>query len=181
MSRQGKKPIELLKGVEVQVNKDNEVVVKGPNGSLTQKLISGITLNIKDSVISIESDEKILENGAIHGLYRSLVFNMVEGVTKGFEKKLELIGTGYRAAVQGQKLDLKLGFSHPTLLDIPVGLKVEVDKSGVITISGIDKQLVGQFAAQVRSLRPPEPYKGKGVRYQGEYVRKKAGKSAKSK
>ena len=167
MSRQGKKPIELLKGVEVQVNKDNEVVVKGPNGSLTQKLISGITLSIKDSVISIKRDDKILENGAMQGLYRSLVFNMVEGVTKGFEKKLELIGTGYRAAVQGQILDLKLGFSHPTLLDIPVGIKVEVDKSGVITISGIDKQLVGQFAAQVRSLRPPEPYKGKGVRYQG--------------
>lgn len=181
MSRQGRKPIKLVKGVEVQVNKDNEVVVKGPNGSLVQKLVEGISINIEESNLTIHTDENILETGAMHGLYRSLISNMVDGVTKGFEKKLELIGTGYRAQVQGQKLDLKVGYSHPTALDVPLGLKAEVDKSGVITITGIDKQLVGQFAAQVRALRPPEPYKGKGIRYQGEYVRKKAGKSAKAK
>jgi len=117
----------------------------------------------------------------MQGLYRSLVANMVEGVTKGFEKRLQLIGTGYRAQAQGNKLDLKVGYSHPTILDVPDELKVEVDKAGLIIVSGINKQLVGQFAAQIRAMRPPEPYKGKGIRYQGEYVRKKAGKSAKSK
>jgi len=179
MSRQGKKLIELPKGIELKVNKDREVVVKGPKGSLVQKLVDGIDISVEENLASIQTDEKILHNGSMHGLYRSLVANMVEGVTKGFEKKLELIGTGYRAQAQGQKLDLKVGYSHPTILDVPKELKVEVDKAGVITVSGMSKQLVGQFAAQIRAMRPPEPYKGKGIRYQGEYVRKKAGKSAK--
>jgi len=113
-----------------------------------------------------------------HGLYRSLINNMVEGVTKGFEKSLEMIGVGYRAAVQGRLLDLQIGLSHPTKLDIPQGIEVKVDKNTLITVSGADKQMVGQFAANIRSKKPPEPYQGKGIRYVGEYVRKKAGKAA---
>lgn len=181
MSRQGKKLIELPKGVELQVNKDREVIVKGPKGSLAQKLVEGIDITVEGNIASVSMDQNLFEDGAFHGLYRALIANMVEGVSKGFEKKLQLIGTGYRALAQGQKLDLRVGYSHPTILDVPKELKVEVDKAGIITVAGMDKQLVGQFSAQIRALRPPEPYKGKGIRYEGEYVRKKAGKSAKSK
>ena len=161
MSRQGKKLIELPKGIELKVNKEREIIVKGPKGSLVQKLVDGIDIAVEENVASIKSDDKILDNGAMQGLYRSLVANMVEGVTKGFEKRLQLIGTGYRAQAQGNKLDLKVGYSHPTILDVPDELKVEVDKAGLIIVSGINKQLVGQFAAQIRAMRPPEPYKGK--------------------
>lgn len=177
MSRKGKLPIPLPKGVEVKVS-DKEVFVKGPKGSLHQSLVSGIQVNVKESqvIVSLEDENSDLHH--YHGLYRTLIHNMVVGTTEGFEKRLEMIGVGYRAAVQGDLLDLQLGFSHPTKLPIPKGLTVKVDKNTQIIITGFDKHLVGQFAATVRSKRPPEPYQGKGIRYSGEYVRKKAGKAA---
>ncbi|WP_068466974.1 50S ribosomal protein L6 [Candidatus Protochlamydia phocaeensis] len=175
MSRKGKLPVSIPKGVDVKVS-DTEVAVKGPKGSLTQKLVPGVQVKVEGDqiVVSLENDEI----AHYHGLYRTLIQNMVQGTTEGFEKKLEMIGVGYRAAVQGDLLDLQLGFSHPTKLQIPKGLTVKVDKNTLIVISGFDKHLVGQFAATVRSKRPPEPYQGKGIRYVGEYVRKKAGKAA---
>lgn len=177
MSRKGKLPIPLPKGVEVKVT-DTEVVVKGPKGSLNQKLVPGVQVKVEDSEVSVslENDNSDLDH--FHGLYRTLIHNMVIGTTQGFEKRLEMIGVGYRAAVQGDLLDLQLGFSHPTKLPIPKGLAVKVEKNTMIIITGFDKHMVGQFAANVRSKRPPEPYQGKGIRYVGEYVRKKAGKSA---
>lgn len=177
MSRKGKLPITLPNGVEVKVS-DVEVSVKGPKGTLQQKLVPGVQVKVEDNqvIVSLENEQSGLDH--FHGLYRTLIHNMVVGTTEGFEKRLEMIGVGYRAAVQGDLLDLQLGFSHPTKLPIPKGLTVKVDKNTLITISGFDKHLVGQFAATVRSKRPPEPYQGKGIRYAGEYVRKKAGKAA---
>jgi large subunit ribosomal protein L6 len=177
MSRKGKLPIPLPQGVEVKVS-EIEVVVKGPKGTLHQKLVPGIDVKIGDNHVIVSKTDENSDLDHFHGLYRTLIYNMVEGTTKGFERQLEMIGVGYRAAVQGELLDLQLGFSHPTKLPIPKGLSVKVDKNTLITISGSDKHLVGQFAAIVRSKRPPEPYQGKGIRYVGEYVRKKAGKAA---
>lgn len=177
MSRKGKLPIPLPSGVEVKVT-SNEVSVKGPKGTLTQKLVPGIQVTVENNEIQVSLDTEKSGVSQFQGLYRSLILNMVTGTTVGFEKKLEMIGVGYRASVQGELLDLLLGFSHPTKLPIPKGLTVKVDKNTLIHISGFDKHLVGQFAANVRSMRPPEPYQGKGIRYSGEYVRKKAGKSA---
>lgn len=179
MSRLGVKEIELPKEVEVKMTSDGEVNVKGPKGALAMLLPTGITINIEEKTCLVKCDIEQVENKSYHGLYRSLLSNMIVGVHKGYEKRLVLIGTGYRAAVQGTKLELKVGYSHPTILEVPSGLKAEVGKDGVVTISGFDKQKVGEYAAKVRALRPPEPYKGKGIRYEGEYVRKKAGKSAK--
>ncbi len=175
MSRKGKLPVPLPKGVEVKVS-DTEIFVKGPKGSLNQKLVPGVQVKVEDNKVVV-----LLENSDLdhyHGLYRTLINNMIIGTTEGFEKRLEMIGVGYRAAVQGDHLDLQLGFSHPTKLPIPKGLAVKVDKNTQIIISGFDKHLVGQFAATIRSKRPPEPYQGKGIRYVGEFVRKKAGKAA---
>lgn len=180
MSRKGKLPIAIPKGVEVKVAGD-EVTVKGPKGTLHQKIVPGIIVKVEGDHVNVSLAD---ENGGLnhfHGLYRTLIFNMVEGTTKGYEKKLEMIGVGYRAAVQGHMLDLQLGFSHPTKLEIPKGLTIKVDKNTAIFISGFDKHLVGQFAATVRAMKKPEPYQGKGIRYSGEYVRKKAGKSAAAK
>lgn len=177
MSRKGKLPVELPNGVEVKVE-NREVTVKGPKGSLKQTIPEVIDLSIEEKVLHVKVDETAEEAGALQGLYRSLISNMVVGTSTGFSKKLQMIGVGYRAAVKGNQLDVQVGLSHPTLLSIPDGLTVSVEKNTEITITGIDKQGVGQFAADVRSLRPPEPYKGKGIRYEGEYVRKKAGKSA---
>jgi large subunit ribosomal protein L6 len=178
MSRVGKTPVPLKKGVEVTI-KDNTVTIKGPKGTLTQNLMAGITVKEENETLVLSIPEDKEELSAFHGLYRSLINNMVIGVTEGFSKDLELIGVGYRAAVKGNALDLQLGFSHPMLLDIPQGLEVKVEKNTQVTVSGCDKQAVGQFAALVRAKRPPEPYKGKGVRYKNEYVRRKAGKSGK--
>lgn len=175
MSRKGKQPISIPKGVEVKLS-GNEVHVKGPKGSLQHTLTAGINVQVDKDHIVVTTDSD--ENGHFHGLTRTLINNMVEGSTKGFETKLEMIGVGYRAAVQGNLLDLQIGFSHPTKLPIPNGLKVAVEKNTMISVTGVDKQLVGQFAAKIRSTRPPEPYQGKGIRYEGEYVRKKAGKAA---
>lgn len=180
MSRKGKLPIPLPKGVEVKAS-DAEVSVKGPKGAMTQKLVPGIKVKVENDQVQVSMDENKDDIGHFYGLFRTLINNMVIGTSEGFEKKLEMIGVGYRAAVQGELLDLQLGFSHPTKLPIPKGLTVKVDKNTLISISGFDKHLVGQFAANVRSKRPPEPYQGKGIRYVGEYVRKKAGKAAASK
>lgn len=177
MSRKGNLPISLPKGVEVKVA-NGEVTVKGPKGLLTQSVPETISLDISDSQVVVSIDKSTENASAFHGLYRSLINNMVIGTTQGFEKKLEMIGVGYRAAVKGKDLDVQVGFSHPSLLPIPEGISVTVEKNTTIVITGTDKQRVGQFAADIRSLRPPEPYQGKGIRYQGEYVRRKAGKAA---
>lgn len=177
MSRKGKLPIPLPKGVEVKVS-ENDIAVKGPKGSLQQALVPGIRVHVEGDQIVVELDEQSQDQGNYHGLYRTLIDNMVKGTTQGFETILEMIGVGYRAAVQGELLDLQLGFSHPTKLPIPAGIQVKVEKNTQIFVTGVDKQKVGQFAATIRSMRPPEPYQGKGIRYRGEFVRKKAGKSA---
>ncbi|MBS3904758.1 MAG: 50S ribosomal protein L6 [Simkania sp.] len=180
MSRLGKSPIELPKNVEVKIQ-DKKVLVKGPKGSLEFPSTTGLKVRIEEGRLFVEFDEGVEVTGVIHGLYRASINNMVTGVSKGFEKRLTLIGVGYRAALQGHHLDLQLGYSHPTKLEIPKTVQVEVEKSTTIIIRGVDKQAVGQFAAMVRGKRPPEPYKGKGIRYENEHVRKKAGKAAKGK
>ncbi len=176
MSRIGKQPIEVPKGVEVKIE-NKHVRVKGPKGELELKIQKEISVQKEESVLTLVIDNPTCPS-KFQGLYRALIANMVDGVTKGFTKELELKGVGYRAAVQGTKVNLQLGFSHPTLIDIPEGLAVKVDKNVLVTISGADKQLVGQFASLLHHLRKPEPYKGKGVHYVGQYVRRKAGKSA---
>jgi large subunit ribosomal protein L6 len=180
MSRLGKMPIPLPDKVEVKTA-DGMVHVKGPKGSLSIPIHKGLSIKLEGKRLFIERDEKVEMPKTTHGLHRALINNMIVGVSKGFEEKLGLVGVGYRATVQGQKLDLSLGFSHPTQIAIPKGLNVTVDKSVTIIISGIDKHQVGQFAAAVRAMKPPEPYKGKGIRYEKEFVRKKAGKAAKGK
>lgn len=180
MSRKGKLPIPLPKGVEVKVS-PNEISVKGPKGTLHHILLPAIKVRVESNQLHVELAEGFENDGNYHGLYRSLINNMVEGTTQGFQRELEMIGVGYRAAVQGHHLDLQIGFSHPTKVSIPEGVQVKVDKNTAIVISGIDKHKVGHFAAVVRSMRPPEPYQGKGIRYKGEYVRKKAGKAAAAK
>lgn len=180
MSRLGKTPILIPKGVEVKVV-DGIIHVKGPKGSLSEPLKAGFLIRMEEGHLFIDADEKVQNPPAFQGLMRALVRNMVEGVFKGYEKKLSLVGVGYRAAIQGQMLDLQLGFSHPTKIAIPQAIQVAVDKSVLITITGADKQCVGQFAASVRAMKSPEPYKGKGIRYENEHVRKKAGKAAKGK
>jgi large subunit ribosomal protein L6 len=178
MSRKAKVPIEMPKGVEIKLA-GTTLSVKGPKGTLTQELMKGIQVKAEEGKIAVTQDESYSDESNFLGLYWAIISNMVHGVSKGFERKLEMVGVGYRAAVQGKLLDLQIGFSHPTKLPIPEGITVAVDKNTTITITGIDKQRVGQFAADVRSKRKPEPYQGKGIRYQGEYVRKKAGKAGK--
>jgi large subunit ribosomal protein L6 len=180
MSRLGKTPIALPDKVEVKIA-EGVVSAKGPKGILSFPSQAGISVKIEGGRLFIEKDNAVEMPKSSHGLFRALINNMVIGVSKGFEVRLGLVGVGYRAALQGQKLDLQLGFSHPTQLAIPKGIQVTVDKSVTIIISGIDKHAVGQFAAQVRGMKPPEPYKGKGIRYENEFVRKKAGKAAKGK
>jgi large subunit ribosomal protein L6 len=177
MSRKGKDPVPLPAGTEVKTVGDL-ISVKGKRGTLSFKLMPGIEYHIDGSHLVVTLAETHQDHGKFHGLYRSLINNMVVGVNTGFEKKLEMIGVGYRAAVQGHLLDLQVGFSHPTKVTIPTGITVSVEKNTLITVQGNDKQQVGQFAATVRAVRPPEPYQGKGIRYSGEHVRKKAGKAA---
>ncbi len=180
MSRLGKTPVALPKGVEVKAGKEGALHIKGPKGSIELKLPLGLSLKTEGQLVLLERDEKQVVS-ALHGLYRSLLKNAVLGVTEGYEVKLTLIGVGYRANVQGNKLDLQIGFSHPTFLEIPKTVQVAVDKGTAISIKGVDKREVGQFAAAVRGMKPPEPYKGKGIRYENEFVRKKEGKAAKGK
>ncbi|SOU86728.1 50S ribosomal protein L6 [Tenacibaculum dicentrarchi] len=181
MSRIGKNPIALPQGVEVSVN-GNVVTVKGKLGTLTQELKSEITAGIEDGVLTVKRASDSKDHRAAHGLYRSLISNMIEGVSKGYTKDLELVGVGYRASSQGQKLDLALGFSHNIVLNIAPEVKVETvsdkGKNPIVKLSSFDKQLVGQVAAKIRSFRAPEPYKGKGIKFVGEVLRRKAGKSA---
>lgn len=177
MSRKGKLPIPIPKGVEVKVT-PTEITVKGPKGTLHHALVPGIEVHVEDGHAIVSLNENHADKGNFHGLFRTLINNMVLGTTQGFEKKLEMVGVGYRAAVSGHHIDLSIGFSHPTKMDIPHGLHVKVEKNTTIIVNGIDKQLVGQFTASIRAVRPPEPYQGKGIRYEGEYVRKKAGKAA---
>jgi large subunit ribosomal protein L6 len=181
MSRIGKKIIKVPKGVEITVS-ENAVKVKGPKGELIFAYPAAISVVCQDGQIQVKREGDNPEERSLHGLVRALIQNMVKGVTEGFEKRLEIIGVGYRAQISGKKLTLNLGFSHPVNLDVPEGISAEMDKEqkNVIIISGTDKQAVGQFAANIRGLKPPEPYKGKGIRYIGEYVPKKAGKTAAS-
>lgn len=179
MSRLGKIPIALPEKVEATL-KDGVVRVKGPKGELHVNVKPGLRLEKREEGLLVGVENARLLS-RMHGLYRALIKNMVIGVSKGFEKRLLLVGVGFRAQVQGSVLELQLGYSHPSRVDIPKGIQVVVEKNSLIIISGMDNQLVGQFAAAVRALRKPEPYKGKGVRYEQEYVRKKEGKAAKGK
>ncbi|MEY3589962.1 MAG: 50S ribosomal protein L6 [Chitinophagaceae bacterium] len=182
MSRIGKKPVEIPSGVTVTVGKDNVVVVKGPKGELKQDIDRDITIEVKDNQIVLGRPTNQIRHRALHGLYRALLANLIKGVTAGYERQLELIGVGFKAANTGNVLDLALGYSHNIIFEVPKEIKVataqEKGQNPIITLQGIDKQLIGQVAAKLRSLRKPEPYKGKGVRYVGEVVRKKAGKAA---
>lgn len=182
MSRIGKKTIAVPSGVTVTVTPANEVVVKGPKGELKETLDRDIKVEVANNEITISRPTDQIRHRALHGLYRSLVANMVNGVTNGFKKELELVGVGYRAAVAGQQIDMALGFSHNIIFDLPNEIKAtaisEKGQNPRIVLESIDKQLLGQVAAKIRSLRKPEPYKGKGVRYSDEIVRRKAGKSA---
>lgn len=177
MSRIGRKPIPIVKGVKVQV-KDRAVSVSGPKGELAAVAHQSIGVEIKDNQILVSRSSDLKEARALHGLWRALIQNMIKGVTEGYSRKLELVGVGYRVELKGKKLQLALGYSHPILFVPPEGIKIEAPTQTSITISGIDKQLVGQVAAKIRSFRPPEPYKGKGIKYEGEYIRRKAGKAA---
>ncbi len=180
MSRIGKSPITIPDGVTIDY-KDNVVTVKGKLGELTQK-IDEIAIKIEGNTLTLERPSESKNHKAKHGLYRSLIFNMIEGVSKGWTKELELVGVGYRASNQGQKLDLALGFSHNIILEIAPEVKVETisekGKNPIVKLTSFDKQLVGQVAAKIRSFRKPEPYKGKGVKFVGEELRRKAGKTA---
>ena len=182
MSRLGKKIIPVPSGVTITVGSDNVVTVKGPKGELRQAIDRDIKVEVKDGQATVARPTDQIRHRAMHGLYRALVANLVKGVTDGYSKKLELIGVGFKAANQGNVLDLALGYSHNIIFEVPKELKVATEQlkgqNPIITLEGIDKQLLGQVAAKLRSLRKPEPYKGKGVRYMGEVVRKKAGKAA---
>jgi large subunit ribosomal protein L6 len=182
MSRVGKKPIVVAPGVTISVSADNTVTVKGPKGELKQVLDRDIAVEVKDGNIEVTRPTDQIRHRALHGLYRALIANMVKGVTEGFTKKMELVGVGYKAANQGNILDLALGYSHNIIFEIPNEVKVSTEqlkgKNPEITLTSIDNQLLGAVCAKLRSLRKPEPYKGKGVRFSGEVVRKKAGKAA---
>jgi large subunit ribosomal protein L6 len=181
MSRIGKAPVTISKGVDVAFN-NGVLQVKGPKGELTQEIDSAITITIDNGEVAVTRSDDHKNSRSKHGLYRALIQNMVTGVSEGWKRELEMIGVGYRCKATGQLLELTLGFSHPIVIELPTEIKVtakaEKGENPTITLESHDKQLLGQVAAKIRSLRSPEPYKGKGVRYVGEYVRKKAGKSA---
>jgi large subunit ribosomal protein L6 len=182
MSRIGKKPVSIPAGVTVTVGAGNVVTVKGPKGELKESVDPDIKVEVKDGQVEIGRPTDQIRHRAMHGLYRSLIANQVKGVTEGYKKNLELVGVGYKASNQGNLLDLSLGFSHNIVFEIPKELKIatsqEKGQNPIISLEGIDKQLLGQVAAKIRGLRKPEPYKGKGVKYVGEFIRRKAGKAA---
>lgn len=178
MSRIGKKPIEIPTGVTITINGD-VVTVKGPKGELTRSFNPDIEIKMEENVINLSRPSESKEHRSIHGTTRSLLANMVEGVSKGFEKSLELIGVGYRAQKQGKKLVLNVGYSHPVEFEPEEGVEVEVPSNTKVIVKGINKERVGALAANIRQVRPPEPYKGKGIRYEGEVVRRKEGKTGK--
>jgi large subunit ribosomal protein L6 len=176
MSRIGNAPIEIPSGVETSVD-GSTVTVKGPKGTLTRVVSPRVSVSVDDGVITVARGDEERESRAMHGLTRSLIANMVTGVSAGYSKELKAVGVGYRAALKGTTLELQVGFSHPVTIEAPEGITFEVPEPTKIIVSGIDKQLVGQVAANVRAVRPPEPYKGKGIRYVDEHVRRKAGKA----
>lgn len=176
MSRIGKKPITIPEAVKVEV-KEGSVRIEGPKGKLELSFSPRITLETKDNQLLFKRATDTKMDKSLHGLYRALVFNMIKGVTDGYTKELEIIGVGFKAAVQGNKLNLQLSFSHPVNYSIPEGIKIETPKPTQIVVTGIDKQLVGKVSTEIRAVFPPEPYKGKGIRFKGEYVKKKVGKA----
>ncbi|ESU31466.1 50S ribosomal protein L6 [Bacillus sp. 17376] len=178
MSRVGKKPIEIPAGVTVTLD-NNHVTVKGPKGELSRTFHSDIEIKVEENVINISRPTDNKEHRALHGTTRAVLANMVEGVSKGFERGLELVGVGYRASKQGTKLVLNVGYSHPVEIEAEKGLEIEVPTNTKVIVKGTDKERVGALAANIRDVRPPEPYKGKGIRYEGEYVRRKEGKTGK--
>ena len=179
MSRIGKKPISLPNGVSVTVEEGNTVRVKGPKGELTEQIHHDMKVVVEGSEVRVERPSDEPEHRALHGLSRTLIANMVEGVSNGFSRGLDIVGVGYRAQMQGKKLVLNMGYSHPVEMEAPEGIEFEVPSANKIIVKGISKQAVGEMAAKVRSVRKPEPYKGKGIRYENEYVRRKVGKAGK--
>ncbi len=177
MSRIGRAPIAVPAGVEIKIEDNNLVTVKGPKGALTQQLHPNMAIEQEGAVLHVKRPNDLKENRALHGLTRSLLHNMVVGVTDGFKKTLDVNGVGYRVAMEGGKLVMNLGFSHQVIMEAPEGITIETPNPNQIVISGYDKQLVGQFAAKVREKRPPEPYKGKGIKYSDEVIRRKVGKT----
>ncbi|NLA59322.1 MAG: 50S ribosomal protein L6 [Firmicutes bacterium] len=178
MSRIGRMPVEIPNGVEVKID-GQTVTVRGPKGTLTQEFHPDMVIALEGNTVTVQRPSDDKKHRALHGLTRSLIANMIEGVTKGYQKNLEISGVGYRAALQGTKLVLSMGFSHPVKFEPAPGIEFEVPAPTRITVRGIDKQLVGETAAQIRAVRPPEPYLGKGIRYAGEHIRRKAGKAGK--
>jgi len=179
MSRIGKQPIEIPSGVEVTIGDDAVVTVKGPRGTLTQRVHADMKVVREDGVLRVERPSDEGRHRSLHGLTRSLIANMVEGVTKGYEKRLTILGVGYRASMKGKDLEIQVGYSHPVNVTAPDGIEFETPTPTSIVVRGNDKQQVGEITANIRKIRKPEPYKGKGIRYENEYVRKKAGKAAK--
>lgn len=179
MSRIGLKPVTVPAGVEVKIDEKNIVTVKGPKGQLTQAIDPSMKIEINDGILTVTRPTENKKHKSLHGLSRTLINNMIIGVTEGYEKKMEIVGVGYRAAKQGKKLVLNLGFSHPVEMEDPEGVETEVPTQLEIVVRGINKQLVGNYAAKIRAWREPEPYKGKGIRYAGEHVRRKEGKTGK--
>ena len=177
MSRIGRAPVAIPAGVEINVADNNVVTVKGPKGTLTQQFNANLTITVEGNVATVARPNDLKENRALHGLTRSLLNNMVVGVTEGFKKTLEVNGVGYRVALEGNKLVMNLGYSHQVIMEAPAGITVEVPNPNQIIVSGYDKQLVGQFAANIREKRRPEPYKGKGIKYSDEVIRRKVGKT----
>ena len=178
MSRIGRLPLSVPKGVEVTIN-GQDVTVKGPKGELKHTITEPITASFEDGVVTVSRPDDKPENRSLHGLNRSMIANLVEGVSKGYAKTLEIHGVGYRVQARGSNLEFSLGYSHPVLVEPPEGIAFRVEKPTILHVEGIDKQLVGQVAANIRGLRKPDPYKAKGVRYQGEHIRRKAGKAGK--
>lgn len=178
MSRIGKMPVEIPAGVEVTLTEDNFITVKGPKGTLERQLVKEINVSKEDNQVVVTRPNDLKKMRSLHGLTRSLISNMVEGVVKGYEKKLEINGVGYRAQKQGKKLMLTLGYSHPVEMEDPEGIESSVE-ANIITVTGISKEKVGQYAAEIRFKRPPEPYKGKGIKYVDEHIRRKEGKTGK--
>ncbi len=179
MSRIGRMPVTIPSGVNVKVA-DGDVQVKGPKGELGLRVARPISVSVDGGTITVSRPDEEKRSRQLHGLTRTLIANMVDGVTKGFARNLEIVGVGYRAQMQGEKLSLQVGFSHPVVVEPPAGITIAVEGTNKISVSGADKQQVGQLAAQIRDIRPPEPYKGKGIRYEGERVRRKLGKAGKT-
>lgn len=179
MSRIGLNPISIPSGVEINIDEKNLVTVKGPKGELCEQIAPEMEIKIEDGILTVARPTENKRHRSLHGLSRTLIANMIEGVTNGYEKKLEIEGTGYRATKQGKKLVLGLGYSHPVELEDPEGIEVEVTATNRLTVKGINKQQVGNYAAVIREYRKPEPYKGKGIKYEGEQIRRKVGKTGK--